>query len=145
MVVAPEIEAGPGELRVIRTRVNARLTTMGIAEFHPDGLVDAATPARFVPALRRSPDPLLQLVPLSLMESVRGVPPIIDVMEQAQLLASGKMPPLRGDVADDIAEVNHVRVVAERVPFEATLAAIAEDRRASYARVGITVGTGLSR
>ena len=145
MIVAPEIEADPSALRMIRNRVGGRLTHLGVAEFHPDGIIDDATPARFVPALRRSPDPLLQLVPLSLLSSVRAPPPIVDVIEQAQLIATGKLPPMRGDVADDIAEVNHKRVVAERAPFEAALAAIALDRRTSYARVGITVGTGLSR
>ncbi|HUS28991.1 MAG TPA: hypothetical protein VMZ53_10780 [Kofleriaceae bacterium] len=144
MVLAPEIEAPPAELRVIRNRVNSRLPGVGIAEFHPDGITDTATAARLVPFLRRSPDPLLQLVPLSLLESVRGAPQIVDVMEQAQIL-SGQMAPPRGDVADELAEQNHARVTARMAEVEGVLASIAEDRRTSYARVGITVGTGRSR
>jgi hypothetical protein len=141
MVVAPEIEATPSELRIIRNRVASRITTAGIADFHPDATVDVGTPARLVPFLRRSPDPLLQLVPLALLESVRGAPPAVDLAAQAEML-SGQAPPPRGDVADRIAAENHDRVTRVMGDFEAVLAAIAEDRRRSYPRVGITVGTG---
>jgi hypothetical protein len=144
MVVAPEIAATPGELRDIRNQLTARLDGVGIAEFHPDGIMDPTTAPRFVPALRRSPDPLLQCVPLSLLESVRGQPPVVDIIDQAQILA-GNIPPIRGDITDDLAEENHARVTKQLDQFEAVLASIAEDRRTSYARAGITVGTGLSR
>ena len=144
MVVAPQIEATPAELRVIRNRVASRITTAGIADFHPDAIVDTGSPARLVPALRRSPDPLLQLVPLALLESVRGAPPAASIVQQAQIL-SGQAPPPRGDVADRIAAGNHARVMARRAELEATLASIAEDRRTSYPRAGITVGTGRTR
>jgi hypothetical protein len=144
MVLAPEIEAPPAELRVIRNRVSSRITTAGIADFHPDVTADTASPARLVPYLRRSPDPLLQLVPLALLDSVRGASHSPAIMDQAQIL-SGQAPPPRIDVADRIAEQNHGRVTARLEAFEAVLAAIAEDRRTSYARAGITVGTGRSR
>jgi hypothetical protein len=141
MVVAPEIEATPSELRIIRNRVASRITTAGIADFHPDATADVGSPARLVPFLRRSPDPLLQLVPLSLLDSVRAAPPAADLAAQAEML-SGQAPPPRGDVADRIAAENHERVTRVMGDFEAVLAAIAEDRRRSYLRVGITVGTG---
>jgi hypothetical protein len=145
MLVAPEIEATPAELRVVRNRLASRITTAGIAEFHPDHIVDTATPARLVTGLRRSPDPLLQLVPLSLLESVRGgstqSPAIVD---QAQIL-SGNFPAPKPDVTDELAAENHARVTASMAEFESVLAAIQQDRHASYARVGITVGTGRSR
>jgi hypothetical protein len=144
MVVAPEIEATPSELRVIRNRVASRISTAGIADFHPDAIVDTGTPARLVPALRRSPDPLLQLVPLALLETVRGQPAKAGLVEQAQIL-SGQLAPPRGDVADRIAAANHTRVMANRAELEAVLASIAEDRRTSYPRAGITVGTGRSQ
>jgi hypothetical protein len=141
MVVAPEIESTPAELRLIRNRVATRIPTAGIADFHPDATADVASPARLVPFLRRSPDPLLQLVPLSLLDSVRGALPAADLAAQAEML-SGQAPPPRGDVADRIAAENHQRVTRLMGDFEAVLAAIAEDRRRSYPRVGITVGTG---
>jgi hypothetical protein len=141
MVVAPEIEATPSELRIIRNRIASRITTAGIADFHPDATADVGSPARLVPFLRRSPDPLLQLVPLSLLDSVRAAPPAADLAAQAEML-SGQAPPPRGDVADRIAAENHERVTRVMGDFEAVLAAIAEDRRRSYLRVGITVGTG---
>lgn len=144
MVVAPEIESSPADLRVIRSRVQSRIEGVGVADFHPDVVADTATPARLVPFLRRSPDPLLQLVPLSLLEGVRSKPPTADLVEQAKILGGNAILP-RGDVADDIAEENHKRVTAALAEVEARLASIAEDRRTSYARVGITVSTGLSR
>lgn len=144
MVVAPEIEATPSELRVIRNRVASRISTAGIADFHPDAIVDTGTPARLVPALRRSPDPLLQLVPLALLETVRGAPSAAGLVEQAQILSGKKAAP-RGDVADKIAADNHTRVMARHAELEAVLVSIAQDRRTSYERVGITVGTGRTR
>ena len=89
-----------------------------------------------VPFLRRSPDPLLQLVPLSLIESIRGTNVVPDVMLQAQMLG-GTAPPMRGDVADMIADANHARVTAELAAVTAALDSIAADRRATYAKVGI--------
>ncbi len=112
MIVAPEFS---GDLRALRDRVAAALPDAGVADFHPDAAADFASPARLVPHLRSSPDPLLQLVPLSLLDSVRGAPPVADRARQAQLLAT-KVAPARGDVADSIAA----------------------DRARSYERVGIS-------
>jgi len=138
MVVAPELVATPAELRVVRDRVAARISSAGVAHFHPDAPLDAATPARLVPYLRRSPDPLLQLVPLSLLESVRARSPAIDRAHQVQLLGGVSAPP-RGDVADRLAAVNHARVTADAAAIAACLEDIAADRARSYARVGIAI------
>lgn len=140
MVVAPELAASPGELRAIRDRVAARIPVAGVAEFHPDAERDATTPARLVPYLRRSPDPLLQLVPLALLDSVRGVPPAAGRARQAMILGGLAAPP-RGDVADTIASTNHARVVANADAFDACLAELAADRRRSYPRAGIAIHT----
>jgi len=142
MVIAPEIDADPLDLREIRSQVTSRLSGIGVAEFHPDSPLDATTPARLVPYLRRSPDPLLQLVPLSLLASVRAPPTTADRVLQIQMLG-GQAAPLRGDVADIIAADNHARVTAAADAVAAKIADIAEDRRRSYARVGITIRTGL--
>jgi hypothetical protein len=140
MVVAPELAATPAGLRAIRDAVAVRMPDAGIAEFHPDAAFDAATPARLVPFLRRSPDPMLQLVPLELLDRVRAYPAVVDLAAQAQILGGIADPP-RGDVADTIAADNHARVLASEAQITAVLDDIAADRRRSYARAGITVGT----
>jgi hypothetical protein len=48
---------------------------MAMAAFHPDAEPDLSTPARFVPFVRRSPDPTLQLVRISVLERVRRAEP----------------------------------------------------------------------
>ncbi len=136
MVVAPESALTVSELRAVRDHVTSNVPQTGVAHFHPDAPLDLATPARLVPFLRRSPDPLLQLVPLALLESVRGAQMPVERARQVQMLG-GIAPALRVDLADRIAEVNHARVTAEQAEVTSTLAAIAEDRRASYARVGV--------
>jgi hypothetical protein len=141
MVIAPELDAAPRRLRDIRNTLGTALDGVGIADFHPDAGMDAATPARLVPALRRSPDPLLQLVPLRLLDSVRASQTVIDREDVIKIIA-GTMPPPRGDVGDMIAADNHATVVADSANFVARIEAIAEDRRQSYARAGISISTG---
>ena len=141
MVIAPELAAAPRELRDIRNAVSGTLDGFGIADFHPDAGIDLATPARLVPALRRSPDPLLQLVPLSLLDSLRGTQTVLD-REDIMKIIAGTMPPPRADVGDMIADDNHARVTANTDAFVATIEAIAEDRRQSYPRAGIQISTG---
>lgn len=137
MVVAPETALTAAELRALRSRVAARITTAGVADFHPDAALDLTSPARLVPFLRRSPDPLLQLVPLSLLGSLRGPPPAADRALQAQMLRGTAARP-RGDVADRIAAANHATVTEHAARITAVLDDIAVDRRASYARIGIS-------
>ena len=137
MVVAPELVIRPGELHDVRNEVSTRIPSVGIAEFHPEAALDLATPARLVPYVRRSPDPLLQLVPLSLLANVRGESPTVDRMHQVQALG-GVAPPLRRDAADRIAEENHATVSASHVAISSTLDDIAADRRRSYELVGIS-------
>jgi hypothetical protein len=136
MIVAPESAMTVPELRAVRDRVTSDVPATGVAHFHPDADLDLASPARLVPFLRRSPDRLLQLVPLALLASVRGGTVPIDRALQLQMLGGVSTVP-RGDVADRIAEVNHARVTAEQDEVLRTLDTIAADRRASYARVGI--------
>ena len=136
MIVAPESALDPAGLRVVRDRVAFRLPQAGIAHFHPDAALDLASPARLVPFLRRSPDPLLQLVPLALLDGVRAAPAAAGRTYQAQMLG-GLVAPPRGDVADRIALTNHTRVTTETAAVIGCLDAIAADRRESYARAGI--------
>jgi hypothetical protein len=128
MVVAPDLAVDLAGLRVIRDRV-AAATAAGVAEFHPDAPLDLATPARLVPFLRRSPDPMLQLVPLALLAAVRAAPPPPRA-EQAQILAGLVAPPRA--LGEQIAAANHATVAAHHLAIAATLADIAADRRAAY-------------
>jgi len=137
MVVAPELVIGAVALHNVRGEVATRVATAGVAEFHPDAPLDLASPARLVPYVRRSPDPLLQFVPLSVLANVRGPSPTVDRFHQAQALG-GVSPPPRRDVADTIADANHAMVSAAHAAITRTLEDIAADRRRSYDAVGIS-------
>ena len=137
MVVAPQLEVDASTLHGIRDVVARRIPTAGIAEFHPHAPLDLATPPRLVPFVRRSPDPLLQLVPLALLDAVRVPPPIAARAQQAQVLAGLHAPPVR-DIAARIASTNHATVSAHQAEIIAVLDDISRDRATSYARVGIS-------
>jgi hypothetical protein len=139
MVVAPELAVDPAGLRAIRDRVAALIPSAGVADFHPHVPLDLASPARLVPFLRRSPDPMLQLVPLAILDNVRAAPPVADRAMQAQILG-GAAPAPRPDAAARIAVDNHATVSAQADAIALCLADIAADRARSYARVGITAG-----
>jgi hypothetical protein len=137
MLVAPELRITRSELHDVRDQVAREVGTLGIAEFHPDATYDGKTPARLVPFLRRSPDPLLQCVPLALLDQVRGPPLTVDRSAQiAMLVKEGGIHAVKPDIASRIASANHARV--EQHELETKLAAITEDRTVSYARVGIS-------
>ena len=77
MIVAPELDTSRIELHKIREEVSSRIGNARVAEFHPLAAPNTASPARLVPYLRRSPDPLLQLVPLAILENVRASAPAV--------------------------------------------------------------------
>lgn len=136
IVVAPELAIARAALGAVRDAVASRISWAGVAEFHPDAALDLATPARLVPFLRRSPDPLLQLVPLALLDAVRGAPPAADRARQAAMLVGHAAPPRR-ELTAQIAAANHATVTVVHAAITQALDAIAADRRAAYARVGI--------
>jgi hypothetical protein len=137
MVIAPELSIASNALHGLRAEVAACVPSAGVADFHPEATIDLTTPARLVPFIRRSPDPLLQLVPFSFLDQVRGTPPSAQLAHQAQILG-GHAVPQRPDAAARIAAANHATVSADPEIVARTLDAIAADRAASYARVGIT-------
>ena len=137
MVIAPELSIGSSELHGLRAEVAAGVPSAGVADFHPEAAIDLTTPARLVPFIRRSPDPLLQLVPFALLDQVRAKPSAARLAQQAQILGGHAIPP-RPDAADRIAAANHATVSADPENVARTLDSIAADRNASYARVGIT-------
>ncbi|HEX3763791.1 MAG TPA: hypothetical protein VHW23_34080 [Kofleriaceae bacterium] len=157
MVVAPETALARRQLATLRDQVAARLPAAGVAEFHPDAALDLATPARLVPFLRRSPDPMLQLVPLALIDDARATRAAgaAGRSQQARMLgghaALVREPPRdprrdpRRDLADDIAAANHATVAEAHAAIVAVLDDIAADRQAAYARAGISSACRSSR
>jgi hypothetical protein len=137
MVIAPELASSRGELGALRDRVAARIPSAGVAEFHPTAALDLTTPARLVPFVRRSPDPMLQLVPLALLHAVRPAPPAAALAQQAAMLGGHAAAP-RVAQPERIAAANHATVTGAHAAITETLEAIAADRRRAYARVGIT-------
>jgi hypothetical protein len=136
IIVAPELAVSRAAFTAVRDQVASQIPSAGVAEFHPVAALDLAAPARLVPFLRRSPDPLLQLVPLALIDAVRGAPPAAGLAQQAAMLGGhAGAPPL--DVAARIAATNHATVARAHAEIAATLDDIAADRRAAYARLGI--------
>jgi hypothetical protein len=112
-----------------------RRNVFAAAAFHPRYTVDAASAARMVQAFRRSPDPTIQLVRMSTLDSVRtGSPNRTFVLDYspaalAELEERLKHVPL----ADRITADNHARVrddVAARL--ERVLGDIHADRARSY-------------
>jgi hypothetical protein len=137
MVIAPELETTREAFAALRDRVAQRLPAAGVAEFFPAAALDLSTPARLVPFLRSAPDPLLQLVPLALIDAMRAAPPSAGLAQQASMLGGHAAPPPRPP-ADRIAAANHAAASQAHPAIAAVLADIAADRRAAYARVGIT-------
>lgn len=137
MVLAPQLAGGQPALRTVREQIVVRIPRTGVADFHPEAPLDLTTPARLVPFIRRSPDPLIQMVPLAILDSVRGASGGSNIAQQAQILG-GLAPPPRPDLAARIAAANHATVVASHDEIVRTLADIAEDRARSYAALEIT-------
>lgn len=131
MIVAPELAIDRAAFAQVRDAIAARVPAAGVADFHPDAPLDITSPARLVPFVRRAPDPLLQLVPLAILDSVRGGPPIADIAQQAQILGGHAAPP-REDVAARIARANHATVITNTARIIEVLEDIARDRRAAY-------------
>jgi hypothetical protein len=106
------------------------------ATFHPDYPISHASPAALVPFFRRSPDPSLQLIRLSVLEEARGPAHgkfLFDFSTEkwAELMKRQQQP----SVTDRITRDNHAMLAREGVArLEAIYAELAEDRARSYAR-----------
>jgi hypothetical protein len=129
MVVAPELAIDRAAFAELRDRIAAELHDMGIADFHPDAPLDLASPARLVPFIRRSPDPMLQLVSLEILRTVRATP-LASLTEQAQILTGNAKP--TEDVAARIARVNHATLSQHAARIAEILDDIARDRATAY-------------
>jgi hypothetical protein len=90
-----------------------------IAVFHPQGLAQFNGPNQLVSFLRRSPDPLLQLV-------------------RAERLDDATASAGPGDVSRRIAERNHAMMTAiETARFNAIVRSIHDDREQTYRQLGV--------
>jgi hypothetical protein len=103
------------------------------AAFHPDAEPDTAEPERLIPFLRRTPDPTLQLLRASVLDSIRsGAAQGTQFLDRASLeamLSGTAQPPLRERIARANLET------AQRMGIEALRARLDDirlDRDASY-------------
>jgi hypothetical protein len=112
------------------------------ATFHPDYPLDHRTPASLVPWLRRSPDPSIQLIRLSVIDEARGGRHgkfMFDFSPEswAELKRRTENP----SVTDRITRDNHARVDRETpARLEAIYADILADRARAYAALDLPPG-----
>jgi hypothetical protein len=113
--------------------------TFAMATFHPDAAPDTASGERFIPFVRRTPDPTIQLVRFELLEQARARHPsgteFIDIrLLDPRALQQGP-PPL--SLRERIAEQNLLEAQRFGVEeLEALLLDIRNDRDRSYAKLG---------
>ncbi len=141
MLVFPELVGGASALEPLRDEVALLVPEAGVAAFGPHGAADLSSPARLVPLLRRSPDPMLQLVPFSLLDELRAQHPPAELGQQARVLA-GLVAPPQPSLVDGIALRNHAAVSPDRAArLLHTLEDLARDRAERYAAAGIRIAT----
>lgn len=142
MLVFPELAGGMRAIEALRNGIAVRVPEAGVAAFGPHGAADLSTPARLVPLLRRSPDPMLQLVPFPILDELRGSAHAAEPSPRnAQALAlAGHGAPPAPSMVDGIARRNHAVVALDRAEqLQRTIEDIARDRAVSYARAGIRI------
>ena len=112
---------------------------LAMAAFHPHAEADLRSAGRLVPFIRRSPDPTIQLVRLSALESVRRATAdrgtaFLDpaAMDLSSMMQRPARPPLHERVAE-----RNLETVREQslTTMESILVDILDDRTKSYARL----------
>jgi hypothetical protein len=142
MLVFPELASGVRAIEALRDGVALRVAVAGVAAFGPHGAFDLSSPAKLVPLLRRSPDPMLQLVPFSILDELRRqLQPIEPPARHAQALAlAGHGAPPPPSMIDGIARRNHAVIAPDgAAQLQRTLADLARDRAINYPRAGIRI------
>lgn len=139
MLVLPELVGGARAVDALRNELARRLPEAGVAAFgpHAKGSLDSA--AKLVPLLRGSPDPMLQLVPFSLLDSVRRAPTaaVPDLAAQARALAGLPQAP-QPTVPEAIAARNYATVLRDHgAALLRTLGELARARAALYPAAGL--------
>ncbi len=150
LLIYPRIELGRLDFehfvaqlrRTDEARHELGAAPFAMAAFHPDARADLSDPERLIPFIRRSPDPTIQLVRLSVLESVRSRSPegtaFIDPasLDLDRLLAEQEKAKL--PLRQRIARVNQGTISEVGVAgIEKQLEDIVLDRNESYARLGV--------
>ncbi|HYP88790.1 MAG TPA: DUF1415 family protein [Polyangiaceae bacterium] len=123
-------------LRAVAEQASPPLDAYAMAAFHPAATADLSHPDRLVPYVRRSPDPMLQLLRNSALSGIKGLSQgteFLDISElSADALRALREPPPKA-LRDRIAEQNlsTVRDVGQSA-IDAVLADIASEREAAH-------------
>ncbi len=131
----PEFDAFLGRLQALASeRHPFGKVAFALAAFHPEAEPDLDNAERLVPFLRRTPDPCVQAVRMSVLQRVRSGTPqgteFVDVESIARLLARQEDLPLR----DRVARANLATVRGGGASELASrIDAIHMDRSATYA------------
>jgi hypothetical protein len=131
LLILPRLAITPTDLDGLVTRVRETLSSDGlkgffIVGFHPDAPVDAATPARLVSTLRRSPDPTLQLVRAATLDRVRGSHSDTRWIDPTKTELKTAPPPLPPSLSERIASTNFETVA--RIGLERMVQLLAATR-----------------
>ena len=137
LCVIPNFDGDPTALRRWRGALCERPLgrILALADFHPDATLDATTPQRLIPFLRRSPDPLIQAVRHETLANLRRGGTMLVPSDQLAALA-GRPPERPRDVSDQVAETNHARMQQDGVALAAALDELVTARRADRASRG---------
>lgn len=138
LIVLPRFSGDAAALRRLRDELlrGARGEHLAVADFHPLADLDTSSPARLVPWLRRSPDPMLQAVRHATLAGLRRAADTLPAAAQALALAD-RAPPPRADPAAQVAADNLAAALAHGDAIAAALDDIARDRAATYAALGV--------
>lgn len=113
---------------------------IAIADFHPIATFDLTTPERLVPYLRRTPDPMLQIVRTEVLARVRRSQDHgTSYIDPSMLSSLDQLSTPAPSLAERVAQTN-ARTLRElgRDQLEGVLAEIRADRDESYGNLGIT-------
>lgn len=129
------------EIRAVEQQRNVK-QRIAIADFHPIAAADLTTAERLVPFLRRSPDLMLQIVRIDVLERVRGAHEQGTSYVDPALLGSLQLEKLASpSVTERVAQNNLRTIEREAHAVTAALEDIHADRNRAYAALGIVAPT----
>lgn len=133
LVDPPAFDAFTQRLRAADERRHGGRPVFAAASFHPDYPLDLRSAAAAVPFFRRTPDPTIQLIRLSLVEQMRGPNHgkfLFDFSPEgwSQLLERQR----RGSTTERITQENYDRLISDSPE---RIAAVLDDIRADRERV----------
>jgi hypothetical protein len=138
LIVLPRLNARRLQMDDLLRKVRASMDrTFALAAFHPDAAQDTSSPQRFIPYLRRSPEPLLQAVRQKRLDEIPSKHPTGTCFLDLSKLGTdlGSSPP-RPCLRDQIAEANFERAVSFGLDrLDVLFESIHEDRRRTHERL----------